>query len=135
MTDQHFKTGFEFTKVDEDLGVIFGWALVSKQDGEDYYDLQGHNITEEAAVEASIDFMLTSQVQKDMHKGKRRGTAVMFPMTSEIADAYGFDTGGRSGVMVMSKPDPDLFQLHKEGKRRGFSIAGFADRKGIEEME
>lgn len=133
-TDTNFRQGFEILKADDALGVVFGWAIVSKIDGEDYFDLQGDNITEEAALEAAVDFMVGDLEQKDMHVGKRRGTAVLFPMTSEVAKAFGFDTGGKFGVLAMAKPDPELFELHKQGKRTGFSIGGFAPREGIEEV-
>lgn len=131
-TEEEFRSGFRITKVDEDLGVVFGWAIVSKVDGEDYYDLQGDHITEAAALEAAVDYMVSSGVQKDMHEGDRRGTATLFPMTADVAKAYGFDTGGRSGVLVMAKPDRELFELHRAEKRTGFSIGGSVPKGAAE---
>jgi hypothetical protein len=46
-----------FFKVDEKLDLVFGGAIISKINGEDYIDLQGDIIPEDAMLEAAVDFI------------------------------------------------------------------------------
>ena len=113
-------------KVDDALGLVFGWGLVCKVDGEDYYDVQGDNITEPGMVEATTDFMLNARVAKEMHKGDQIGAIVhSFPLTTEIAAAMDIVTK-RTGWMVAMKPDSDeTLEKFRNGSLTGFSIGGW----------
>lgn len=121
-------------KVDKKLGIVFGWAIISKKGGEDYYDLQGDHIPEDAMLEAATDFMLTSRTLKVMHKGEKRGTVVFaWPLTAEIAKAMGLRSGV-TGLMIGVKPSSkSLLKDIEAGKFTGFSIGGF--RIDDEEVE
>lgn len=112
-------------KVDDDLGLVFGWAIISKQDGEDYFDTQGDHIPEIAMLKASADFMAKSRQSKEMHQGGSVGTAIFaWPMTADIAKAMGIVTKN-TGLMIAIKPDNDeILQKYKSGEYSGFSIGG-----------
>ena len=112
-------------KVDDDLGLVFGWAIISKQDGEDYFDTQGDHIPEMAMLKASADFMAKSRQSKEMHQGGSVGTAIFaWPMTADIAKAMGIVTKN-TGLMIAIKPDNDeILQKYKSGEYSGFSIGG-----------
>lgn len=117
-------------KVSEELGLVFGWAIVCKHDGECYYDVQGDHIPEESMLKAAADFMEHSRVGGDMHKedGEQalRGGSVVFafPLTSDIAKAMGIETK-RTGLMIAYKPDSqELLEKFKLGEYTGFSIGG-----------
>ena len=133
-TDIHVNA--EVCKVDESLGLVFGWAIVCKKDGEDYFDLQDDHITEKAMVNASLDFMLNSRMAKDMHtkgeEGELPGSIVFaFPMTTDVAKAFNIETPC-TGLMIAMKPDSeDILAKFKSGERTGFSIGG----KRIEDEE
>ena len=97
-----------------------------------YFDLQGDHIPEESMLEAALDFAENSQVAKEMHVGEERGTTpFLFPMTTEIAKAYGIEGIPQTGLMFAMKPDDALLEKFKSGDMTGFSIGG----KRIEDEE
>jgi cation transport regulator ChaB len=119
-------------KVDPSLGLVFGWAIVCKRKGEDYYDLNvdrdgtrvPEHITEQAMLESSSDFMQHYRVAKDMHTGDQQGTVVFaFPLTTDIAKAMGIQTD-TTGLLVAMKPNPELLGKFASGELKGFSIGG-----------
>lgn len=112
-------------KVDENLGLVLGYAIISKQDGEDYYDLQGDHIPEDAMLKAAVDFMQGARVVGDMHREDEGGTVVFaWPMTSEIAKAFGIETT-TTGLMIGIKPkNQKTLEKFRSGEYNGFSIGG-----------
>jgi len=127
---EEFRTEAQVYKVDEELGLVFGFGIVSMQNGEPYFDKQGDHIPEEAMLEAAADFMLNSRMTTDMHQKDDDGNAsadgdvvFAFPLTSEVAKAFEIETP-RTGLMVAIKPSPDVLAKFKEGKYTGFSIGG-----------
>lgn len=112
-------------KVDDSLGLVLGWAIISKKDGEDYYDLQKDHIPEDAMLKASVDFMQGQRVVGDMHSSEEGGQVVFaWPMTSDIAKAFGLKTT-TTGLMVAIKPkNQKTLEKFKDGTYNGFSIGG-----------
>jgi Putative phage serine protease XkdF len=115
----------EVLKVDESLGLVLGWAIVCKKDGADYWDLQDDHIPESSMLSAAIDFMQHSRVAKEMHSGESAGSVLFaFPMTEDIAKAFGVETK-TTGLMIAMKPDSDdMLSKFKDGTYTGFSIGG-----------
>jgi hypothetical protein len=119
-----FDTEAQVFKVDDTLGLVFGWAIVCNKNGEPYFDTQGDNIPEDAMLKASADFMQNSRVAKDMHQGDQIGPVVFaWPMTAEIAKAMGIQTD-TTGLMIAMLPPPDVLAKFKDGSYTGFSIGG-----------
>lgn len=114
------------TKVNDELGLVMGWAIISKINGEDYYDTQYDNIPEDAMLEAANDFMQKSRVMKLMHEGDSQGTVVFaWPLTEEIAKSFGIECN-KSGLMIAVKPDSDeILEKFRKGELTGFSIGGY----------
>ena len=112
-------------KVDTNLGLVFGYAIVCQQNGEDYFDKQGDHIPEDSMLKAATDFMLNSRAAKEMHAGERQGDIVFaFPLTSEIAKALGIETE-KTGLLIAMKPSsPGVLEKFRDGTYRGFSIGG-----------
>lgn len=112
------------TKYDENLGLVFGWAIVCKQNGEPYFDLQGDHIPEDAMLKAAADFMSHSRTAKEMHAGDPVGSVVFaFPLTEDIAKSM--DIGSKqTGFMIAMKPTPEIVAKFKSGEYTGFSIGG-----------
>lgn len=112
-------------KVSDELGVVFGWAIICKIDGVPYFDVQGDHIPEASMLEAAVDFMVSSRVLGDMHQKAEGGNVVFaFPMTAEIAAAYGISTK-QSGLMIGVKPaNPETLEKFRDGTYTGFSIGG-----------
>lgn len=114
----------EVAKVDEALGLVFGWAIVCTEKGEDHYDLQGDHIPESVMVESTTDFMKNARVAKEMHRGEQIGSIVhSFPLTTDIAKAMGIQTE-KTGWMVAMAPETGVLQKFKDGEYTGFSIGG-----------
>src|SRR6185312_6107499 len=105
----------QVVKVDETLGLVFGFAIICKQNGEDYYDLQEDHIPENAMLKASLEFMLESRVAKEMHAGDANGTVVFaFPMTSDIAKALEIETK-QTGLLIAMRPGEGMLGKFKDG--------------------
>lgn len=123
MTD--FTTTATVCKVDEGLGLIFGFAIVCKQGGEDYYDLQGDHIPEDSMLKAATDFMASSsRPGNDMHRTDDGTVVFAFPLTSDIAKALDIETP-QTGLLIAMRPDnPETLAKAKAGEYRGFSIGG-----------
>lgn len=121
-----FQTGVEVLKVDASLGLVFGYAIVCKQDGKPYFDLHGDHIPEDAMVKAASDFMLNSRMAKEMHIGEGKGSIVFaFPMTEDIAKSFGIDEIKQTGLMIAMKPDATMLKRFESGELSGFSIGGY----------
>ena len=112
-------------KVDGELGIVFGFAIVSKVNGKDYVDTQGDIVPEDSMLKASADFMRGDRMAKDMHSGGKVGQVVFaFPLTTEIAKALKVETE-KTGLIVGMKPSSDeLLAKYKSGEYTGFSIGG-----------
>src|SRR5262245_20668967 len=103
-------------KVDESLGIVFGWAIVSTEDGQPYYDLQGDHIPEDAMTKAAADFMQNGRVAREMHSGGRAGTVLFaFPLGADTAKAFGIQTR-RTGLMIGVRPDAEMMAKFRSGE-------------------
>lgn len=120
-----FRTYAEVAKVDEGLGLVFGWSIICKKDGEPYFDVQDDHIPEAAMLEAATDFMQKSRIADEMHRpGSDHGTIVFcFPMTEDVAKAMGVVTK-QTGLMIAMKPSPAVLAKFKDGTYKAFSIGG-----------
>lgn len=111
--------------VDQALGVVFGWAIVCKEDGKEYVDVQHNFIPENAMLNAATDFMENSRAGNEMHAGPDKGTYLFaFPLTEDIGKAMGIQCN-RTGLMVGLKPPSDVLAKFVSGEYTGFSIEGY----------
>lgn len=123
--DEAAKSFASVCKVSDELGLVFGWAIVSTIEGQPYYDTQGDFIPEDSMMKAAADFMENSRVAKDMHAGDPVGSVVFaFPMTAEVAKALGIETQ-KTGLLIAMKPPADILEKFRSGEYSGFSIGGF----------
>ena len=121
--EKHFDC--EIAKVDNELGIVFGYAIICKELDSEYYDTQGDHIVEQAMLEATAEYMSGDRIAKDMHQGDCVGQVVFgFPLTTEIAKALGISCG-RTGFIVGMQPDDEfLLNKYSTGEYTGFSIGG-----------
>lgn len=112
-------------KVDDSLRLVLGWAIICKIEDQPYFDTQGDYVPESSMLEASVDFMVNSQLSKDMHVGGNKNTVVFaWPMTAEIAKAFGI-TVSQTGLMIALRVDDDaILEKFRDGTYTGFSIGG-----------
>lgn len=131
-----FETTAEVLKIDDELGIVFGWGIVCTEKGEPYFDTQGDHITEDAMMKATSDFMYELRAAGEMHARDNDGNAIhkgvivhSMPLTVELAKVFGIEIE-KSGWIIGMKPDKDMLEKFKDGTYKGFSIGG--DR-GIDE--
>lgn len=114
----------DVVKTDAARRLVFGFAIVCKESGEDYYDLQSQNIPEPVMFDASLDFAQNCGVAKEMHEGGQVGTyPFIFPLTTEIAAALEIVTK-RTGLLVAAQFDEERFAKFESGELTSFSIGG-----------
>ncbi len=129
MAEEKFEIRAEFLKIEggstADLGLVFGWGIICKEAGVEYFDLQDDHAPEDAMLEAALDFMESSQVAKEMHDGDSIGQILFaFPLTTDIAKAFGLQTE-TTGLMIAMKPSSDeVLEKFRSGEYTGFSIGG-----------
>lgn len=113
-------------KVDEGLGIVFGWAIICTEKGADYFDTQDDHIPESSMLKAAADFMCHSRVLGDMHRTAEGGSVVFaFPMTQDIAEAFSLGKAEKTGLMIGVKPaSAETLAKFKSGEYSGFSIGG-----------
>ncbi len=126
-----FQTASTILKVDPGLGLIFGFAMICKVDGEDYYDADDEHFEEQGMLEASTDFAKSNRVACIMHARDGSGVPVQggvaihhFPLTTEIAKALEIETK-RTGLLMAIAPDSEEdLEKARNGEYTGFSIGG-----------
>lgn len=123
--DDRFSIEVEIEKVDSELGIVFGYAMVCYQEGQKYFDLHDDHITEKAMLECTAAYMEGNRIAKDMHQGEPCGQVVYgFPMTAEIAKSLDIQVK-RTGFIVGMKPESqDMLDKFASGEYTGFSIGG-----------
>lgn len=123
----------EVLKVDSSLGIVFGWGMICKIDGEDYYDTDNQRFPETGMMKAVSEFMVSDRTNNDSHTANDVGIVVhSFPLTSEIAKSMGI-VSPIHGWMVGVKPDAESLKKFASGELTGFSIEGgaaFVDDEG-----
>lgn len=119
-----FLQATDIVKVDESLGLVFGFAIVSKIDGQPYFDSQGDHIPDDAMLKAATDFMQEARVAKEMHRGDQVGEVVFaFPLTEDVAKSLSIETRA-NGLLIAMRPNADVLEKFKSGEYTGFSIGG-----------
>ena len=126
-----FELRAKISKVDEGLGLVMGWGIVCSEQGEPYYDLQGDHIPDSSMIEAVTDFMKSARIAGVQHAEDGDGDTVVkgtivhsFPLTADIAGAFGI-TCQKTGWMVAMHPsDPAVLAKFRNGEFTGFSIGG-----------
>ena len=131
-----FSADARIVKIDESLDLVFGWAIVCKVNGEEYYDLNvdragehagervPEHIPEDAMLKGAFGLMEVGAPGNEMHAGPDAGHyPFVFPMTSDIAKAMGIETE-KTGLMVAYKPPAAVLAKFVDGTYTGFSIEG-----------
>ena len=119
-----FQRSITVAKVDDELGVVFGYAIVCNEDGEPYFDKQGDYIPEDAMLKAWLDFAAHSREARQMHADGPAGTVVgSFPLTADIAAALGI-AATKTGLIIAMRPDAGMLAKFRSGELTGFSIGG-----------
>ena len=121
-------------KVDDEQRIVYGWASVVTEDGEEVVDSQGDVMSPSEMEKMANDFMLDVRTAKAMHKGDKIGEVIhSLPLTSELAKALGLHTDLEGWIVGMKIYDDTAWESVKSGDFAGFSIGGRAASR--EKME
>jgi hypothetical protein len=125
------KFDLKVSKVDDEMGLVYGKAIISTIDGEPYFDLQGDHIPPSVMMRAGADFMKNSRVGGVMHICDDEGNIIKIgdvvfamPMTNEIAKSMGMTTEDESLLIAFAPEDEEVLEMAREGVLGGFSIGG-----------
>lgn len=113
-------------KVDNSLGLVFGYAIVCMKNGERYFDLQDEHVPEGVMLEMAADFMKNSREARAMHGEDAIGEVVFaFPLTTEVAKALDIEAE-QTGLLIGMAPNAESLKKFDDGEFTGFSIGGYA---------
>lgn len=121
-------------KVDEERRLVYGWASVISEAGQDVIDSQGDIISTDELVKAAHKFMAEQRNAGDLHGdyGSQIGTIVeSLVLTPEVQKALGVDLG-KVGWFICAKVAHDgVWAKVKDGTYAAFSIGGSAVREPV----
>ena len=128
-----WKADFSVTDVNAELGIVFGWGMVTNISGQPYFDTDNQHFPDTMMVKATSDFMEGQRINNNDHTANDVGMVVhSFPLSKEIADAMGVHSN-INGWMVGVKPGADSLAKFASGEYTGFSIEGSGELEDIEE--
>lgn len=120
----------DILKIDNERRIAWGWASVATVNGKLVTDLQGDTITPTELGKMADRFMASARTAKAMHEGDSIGEVLhSFPLTNEIAEAFGLNTDREGWIIGMKIHDDATWAAMKSGQFKGFSIGGKAKRK------
>lgn len=113
-----------------ELGIVFGFALISTVHGEPFFDSQNDHVADDTILRAATAFVESGAMAKENHTGGGIGRVIFaFPLTAEIASALNIKTE-LTGLLIGMKPDdPTVVDRFRSGELTGFSIGGTGERK------
>lgn len=132
---ERFEISCTVSKVHGDLGLVFGWAMICKDESGVYIDLQDDHIPEASMLKAVTKFAKGARMAKEMHVGGGRGTVLfLLPLTAEIAKSLDIECP-RTGLIIGMAPDGDMLEKFRSGELQGFSIGGRRIKDVPQEIE
>lgn len=115
----------EFTKVDDDQHMVYGWASVISKNGQPVVDTQGDMIDAAELAKFTTAFMEDARVAKMMHEGGKVGEVVhSFPLTADLAKSLGISCDSEGWIVGMKVHDPAVWKMVKDGTLKSFSVGG-----------
>ena len=126
----------EISKMDTDKRQVFGWASISKKDGQTVLDLQGDSIDTDELERAAYKYILDSRKGGHEHQKNDDNTPVhvadiieSFVVTPEKKATMGLPDDMPEGWWVgMKVHDDKVWELAKSGELAGFSVHGSGRR-------
>jgi Putative phage serine protease XkdF len=129
----------EFSKVDTDKRLVFGWASVVSVDGVPIVDKQDDYIHHDDLEDAAYTYVRKCRIGGDMHKRDGEGAVQVADLvesmviTPEKISKLGLPASTPVGWWVGFRVnDDDAWADVKVGKRKGFSIHGIGKRTPVD---
>jgi hypothetical protein len=126
------------TKLDESLGLVFGWAMAGTLDGgkTPHVDLQNDAIDVNSTdfMKACAEFMESGAASDVNHDENTDGRIVFaMPLVKEVNAALGIKSDVE-GLAVAMKPSPETFKRFVSGELAAFSIGGVGEREALKRI-
>lgn len=122
----------QVVKIDEKMGLVFGWALATSLDGgaTPHIDLQQDAIVgDDELIKIAAEFMEASAASDVMHDDSPDGKIVFcYPLTKAVTDALGIASKVH-GLAIGMRPSPATFKRFVSKELSAFSIAGIGERE------
>lgn len=132
--EDHFEIQAEVIEKNEDERLVYGWASIIQENGQDIIDRQGDVIKSDDLVSAAHEFITEYREAKAMHKGDRIGDVVeSMVFTKEVQKALGIDLGKVGWFIGMKIHDDKVWKSFRDGELQAFSIGGSAQPVEIEQ--
>lgn len=134
---KEFSIYVPISKMDDEQQIVFGWGSVTKVDGQPVEDMQGDIIEDYELEKAVYDFMLAPK-HDEMHERIVPDSVIVesFVATDEklqkMFPNMNITKGNRGWWLGIKVNDKDVYQKHKLGIYKGFSITGTAIRKEVQ---
>ncbi len=126
------KATFRVAKVDDKLGLVFGWALASTLDGgrTPHIDLQKDAIIgDDDLIKVAAAFMESGGPSDVLHDESPDGKIVFaMPLTKDVNAALGIKSDVH-GLAIAMRPSPETFKRFVKGELNAFSIGGTGERE------
>ena len=121
------------TKLDEERQLVYGWALVSTEHGEELVDRQDDVVSTDDLRDAAHDFIKGDRTLGRMHRTMGVGEVVESVVLSKgLQRALGIDLGVEGWFVGVHVSDPETWQSVKKGELRMFSIGGSGERTAFD---
>lgn len=132
MSDKIIKGSF--SKIEPEKKVAYGWAYVSKVNGETVVDHSGDVWDINEVRKTAHEFLLDCRVGGEGHitkGGAELVESVIF--TKELQDSLGIDLGKEGWFVGFRITDDSLLQKVQDGTYTMFSIGGICTKEDIDE--
>lgn len=130
----HVDATCHVVKLDEHLGLVFGWALASTIDGgaTPHIDLQKDAVIgDDELIKVAAAFMEQGAASDVMHDDNPDGKIVFaMPLTKDVSAALGI-VSKVHGLAIAMRPSPETFQRFLKKELNAFSIAGEGTRETV----
>ncbi|MDX7777916.1 hypothetical protein SJR98_07465 [Aeromonas hydrophila] len=122
--------------VSDALGIVYGWAAISSENGVDYFDTDNQHIPAAVLEGAALEFAEGDRVMSVQHDGAEFGKVVFaLPLLRDNTNALGLKVeNNREGLIIGVKPNSSALAAVKDGTLRGFSIGGRAAWQDVAKM-
>lgn len=108
--------------VNEDLGLVFGWAVVSTIKGKKYFDLDNEHIPLDVIIKAVMKAPGRIEA-RDMHGLKKEGDLVFALPVLNKGDIM--SKSGKTGLYIVNHYDnKEIIKQFMRGERTAYSIGG-----------
>jgi hypothetical protein len=134
-TGDEFQLTCKAARLDEAIGVVFGYAVASTIDGgqSPHIDLQGDAVIGgDELIKIALGFAEAGAHSDVMHDCVKDGwVPFVMPLNAETKKAFGL-AGDVEGIAIGMKPSAETFKRFVSGEFSAFSVYGTAERTPIE---